>query len=170
MLSMGSTTIHLGFLLKGIPQLSEQVIALVRPKRYNGVYSRDQPRVRQHYEYRWFQSDWMIAHTPIKGWIKMIGPLTDHRDQSMKISSFFNTHYTRISLWNELSQASFYLPTLQVVVQLNQLAQGYPTQILGESVVYKKTNLITSSTQRSGDNLVILLRRYSENHEPPICY
>ena len=53
----------------------------------------------------------------------------------MKISSFFNTHYTRISLWNELSQASFYLPTLQVVVQLNHLAQGYPTQILGERMV-----------------------------------
>ena len=61
---------------------------------------------------------------------KTIGLATDHRDQSMKISSFFNTHYTRISLWNELSQASFYLPTLQVVVQLNQLAQGYLTPIL----------------------------------------
>ena len=48
----------------------------------------------------------------------------------MKISSFFNTHYTRISLWNELSQARFYLPTLQVVVLLNQLAQGYLTPIL----------------------------------------
>ena len=68
----------------------------------------------------------------------MIGPATDHRDQSMKISSFVNTYYTRISLWNELSQASFYLPTLQVVVWLNQLAQAYPTQILGEGVVYKK--------------------------------
>ena len=32
---------------------------------------------------------------------------------------------------------SFHLPTLQVVVQLSQLAQGYPTQILGEGVVYK---------------------------------
>ena len=68
---------------------------------------------------------------------KTIDPATDHRDQSMKISSFFNTHYTRISLWNELSQASFYLPTLQVVVELNQLAQGYPTRILGELVVYR---------------------------------
>ena len=47
---------------------------------------------------------------------KTIDPTVDHEDQSMKISSFFNTHYTRISLWNELSQASFYLPTLQVVV------------------------------------------------------
>ena len=47
---------------------------------------------------------------------KTIGPATDHRDRSMKISSFLNTHYTKISLSNELSQASFYLPTLQVVV------------------------------------------------------
>ena len=47
---------------------------------------------------------------------KTIGPATDHEDQPIKISSFFNTHYTIISLWNELSQASFYLPTLQVVV------------------------------------------------------
>ena len=69
---------------------------------------------------------------------KTIGPATDHRDQSMKISSFFNTHYTRISFWNELSQTSFYLPTLQVVVQLNQLAQGYLTPILGKKVVHKK--------------------------------
>ena len=59
----------------------------------------------------------------------------------MKISSFFNTHYTRISLWNELSQESFYLPILQVVVQLSQLAQGYPTHILGERVVYRINQL-----------------------------
>ena len=71
----------------------------------------------------------------------MIDPAIDHEDQSMKISSFFNTHYTRISLWNELSQASFYLPTLQVVVQLNQLAQNYLTQILGERVVYRINQL-----------------------------
>ena len=47
-----------------------KVIALVKPKRYNGVYSRDQPRVRQHYEYRWFWSDWMIAHTQSKVWVR----------------------------------------------------------------------------------------------------
>ena len=29
---------------------------------------------------------------------KTIGPATDYRDQSMKISSFLNTHYPRISL------------------------------------------------------------------------
>ena len=116
------------------------VIALVRPKNIM-VYARGKPRVRQHYEYRWFWSDWMIAHTPIKGWIKTIGPLTDHEVQSMKISTFFNTHIQRISLWNELSQVSFYLPTLQVVAWLNKLAQGYPTQILGERVVYKINQL-----------------------------
>ena len=52
----------------------------------------------------------------------------------MKISAFFNTR-KKISLSDELSQISFYLPTLQVVVWLNQLAQGYPTKILGEGVV-----------------------------------
>ena len=76
---------------------------------------------------------------------KIIDPAIDHEDQSMKMSSFFNTH-TRISLWNELSQTSFHLPTLQVVVQLNQLAQEYPTQILGERVVYKETSMITNLT------------------------
>ena len=70
MLSMGSTTIHAGFHISGIPQLGEQAIALVRPKRYNGVCSRDQPRVRQHYEYRWFWSDWMIAHTQMKDGVR----------------------------------------------------------------------------------------------------
>ena len=30
---------------------------------------------------------------------KMIGPLTEHKDQSVKISSFFNTHRHKISLW-----------------------------------------------------------------------
>ena len=116
MLLMGLTATHRNFHITGLPPTSEHGDSIGQTKRCNGVCSRDQPRVRQHYEYRWFWSDWMIAHTPIKGWIRMIGPLTDHRDQSMKISSFFNTHYTRISLWNELSQARFYLPTLQVVV------------------------------------------------------
>ena len=58
-----------------------------------------------------------------------------------EISTFFNTHIQRVSLWNELSQVSFYLPTLQVVVWLNKLAQGYPTQILGERVVYRINQL-----------------------------
>ena len=76
-----------------------------------------------------------------------IGPTTDHRDQSMKISSIFNTH-KKISLSDKLSQISFYLPTLQVVVLLNQLAQGYPARILGEGVVYKRPTW--SRTQHSG--------------------
>ena len=70
MLSMGTTTIHLGFHIHGIPRLCEQGDSIGQTKRCNGVCLRDQPRVRQHYEYRWFWSDWMIAHTPIKGWIK----------------------------------------------------------------------------------------------------
>ena len=73
------------------------VIALVRPKGCNGVCSRDQPRVRQHYEHRWFWFDLTIAHTQIKV-DKTIGPVTDYRDQSMKISSFFNTHTKRYPL------------------------------------------------------------------------
>ena len=43
-----------------------KAIALVKPKEYNGVCSRKQPRVRQHYEYRWFWFDLTIAHTQIK--------------------------------------------------------------------------------------------------------
>ena len=72
------------------------------------VYARGkQPRVRQHYEYRWFWSDWMIAHTPIKGWIKMIGPLTDHEVQSMNISTLFNTYKTSL-IMNYIGQASIF--------------------------------------------------------------
>ena len=59
---------------------------------------KEQSRVRQHYEYRWFWFDLAMAHTQIKVWGKTIGPTTDHRDQSMKISSIFNTH-KKISLW-----------------------------------------------------------------------
>ena len=70
MLLMGSTTTHQYFHITGIPPLCEQGDSTGQSQRYNGVCSRDQPRVRQHYEYRWFWSDWMIAHTPIKGWIK----------------------------------------------------------------------------------------------------
>ena len=50
--------------------LVNKVIALVIPKRYNGVCTRKQPRVRQHYEHRWFWFDLMIAHTQIKDWIR----------------------------------------------------------------------------------------------------
>ena len=54
MLSMGSTTIHPGFHMDGIPQLCEQGDSIGQTKRYNGVCSRDQPQVRQHYKNRWF--------------------------------------------------------------------------------------------------------------------
>ena len=54
MLSMGSTTIHPDFHIGGIPQLTEHDDSIGQTKRCNGVCLRDQPRVRQHYEYRWF--------------------------------------------------------------------------------------------------------------------
>ena len=68
-----------------------------------------------------------------QGLDKTIDSTTDPEEQSMKISSFFNTRthtHTRISLWNELSRTSFHFPTLQVVVQLNQLAQGIQHRFL----------------------------------------
>ena len=137
MLLIGSTTIHPGFHISGIPQLCEQCDSIGQTKEIM-VYARgttaSKTTLRTSLVLIWFDdsphSNQMIDKT--------IGPATDHRDQSMKISSFLNTHYTRISLWNELSQTSFYLPTLQVVVQLNQLAQGYLTPILGKKVVHKK--------------------------------
>ena len=51
---MGSTTIHPGSHEDGIPRLCEQGDSIGQTKGCNGVCSRDQPRVRQHYEYRWF--------------------------------------------------------------------------------------------------------------------
>ena len=115
MLSMDSTTIHPGFHINGIPQLCEHGDSIGQTKEYNGVCSRkttSKTTLRISLVLIWF-GDSSYSNQRLD---KIIGPATDHRDQSMKISSFFNTHYTRISLWNELSQASFYLPTLQVVV------------------------------------------------------
>ena len=54
MLLMGSTTSHQGFHVDGIPQFSEHGVSIGQTKRCNGVCSRDQPLVQQHYEYRWF--------------------------------------------------------------------------------------------------------------------
>ena len=92
-----------------------KVIVLVRPKDIM-VYARgtatSKTTLRTSLVLIWFDDN-LYSN---QGFYQAIGPITDHRDQSMKISSFFNTHYTRISLWNELSQTSFYLPTLQVVV------------------------------------------------------
>ena len=91
------------------------VIALVRPKNimvYAWGKTTSKTTLRISLVQIWFDD----SPYSIKGLGKIIDPTIYHKDQSMKISSFFNTHYTRISLWNELSQASFYLPTLQVVV------------------------------------------------------
>ena len=65
MLLMGSTATHRNFHITGLPPLCEQCDSIGQTKICNGVCSRNQPRVRQHYEYRWFWSDWMIAHTQI---------------------------------------------------------------------------------------------------------
>ena len=70
MLSMDSTTTHRNFHITGLPPSCEHGDSIGRPQRYNGVCSRDQPRVRQHYEHRWFWLDLTIAHTQIKGLIR----------------------------------------------------------------------------------------------------
>ena len=54
MLLMGSTTTHRNFHITGIPPLCEQGDNIGQTKICDGVCLRDQPRVRQHYEYRWF--------------------------------------------------------------------------------------------------------------------
>ena len=115
MLLMGSTATHRNFHITGLPPSCEHGDSIGQTKDVM-VYARGKTTSNTTLQTSlvliWFDdsphSNQRIDET--------IGPATDHRDQSMKISSFFNTHYTRISLWNELSQASFYLPTLQVVV------------------------------------------------------
>ena len=77
---------------------------------------------------------------------KAIDPTTDHEDQSMRIPSFFNTH-TRYPLkWTKSDK--LLSSNSQVVVWLNQLSQGYPTQILGERGGHKKPTW--SRIQHSG--------------------
>ena len=66
MLSMGSTTTHRNFHITGLPPSCEHGDSIGQTKRCNGVCSRDQPRVRQHYEHRWFWFDLTIAHTQVK--------------------------------------------------------------------------------------------------------
>ena len=68
MLLMGSTTTHRNFHITLLPPLCEQCDSIGQTKRYNGVCSRDQPRVRQHYEHCWFWFDLTIAHTQVKVW------------------------------------------------------------------------------------------------------
>ena len=70
MLLMGSTTTHRNFHITGLPPLCEQCDSIGQTKGCNGVCSRNQPRVRQHYEYHWFWFDLRIAHTQIKDWIR----------------------------------------------------------------------------------------------------
>ena len=70
MLLMGSIATHRNFHITGHPPLCEQCDSIGQTKRCNGVCSRDQPWVRQHYEHRWFWFDLTIAHTQIKDWTR----------------------------------------------------------------------------------------------------
>ena len=54
MLLMGSTATHRNIHITGVPPLCEQCDSIGQTKRCNGICSRDQPRVRQHYEHRWY--------------------------------------------------------------------------------------------------------------------
>ena len=65
-LSMGSTTNHPGFHIDGIPQLSEHGDSIGQTKGCNGVCSRDQPQVRQHYEHHWFCFDLSVGYRQVK--------------------------------------------------------------------------------------------------------
>ena len=66
MLLMGSIATHRNFHITGLPPSCEHGDSIGQTKRCNGVCSRDQPRVRQHYEHRWFWFDLTIAHTQVK--------------------------------------------------------------------------------------------------------
>ena len=70
MLLMSTTMSHRYSHGDGIPQLCEQGDSIGETKTYNGVCSRGQPRVRQHYEHRWFRFDLRIAHIQIKVWTR----------------------------------------------------------------------------------------------------
>ena len=54
MLLMGSIATHQNFHITGFPPSCEHGDGTGQTKRCNGVCSRNQPRVRQHYEHRWF--------------------------------------------------------------------------------------------------------------------
>ena len=114
------------------------VIALVRPKdimEYARGGTTSKTTLRTSLVLIWFENS---PHSN-QSFGRTIALATGLKDQLMKISSFFNTHTQKISLRDELRRTNFYLPTHQLVVWLNQLAQGYPTQILGEWVVWRKT-------------------------------
>ena len=53
MLLMGSTTTHRNFHITGLPPSCGHGDSIGQTKRCNGVCSRDEPQVRQHYEHRW---------------------------------------------------------------------------------------------------------------------
>ena len=69
-----------------------KVIALDRPKRYNGVCLRkrttSKTTLRTSLVLIWFDD----SPYSNQSFDKTIDPTTDHEDQSMKISSFFNIH------------------------------------------------------------------------------
>ena len=79
-----------------------KVIVLVRPKNIM-VYARGKTMgktiLRISLVLIWFDDNPYSNQS----FYKAIGPITDHRDQSLEISSFFNSHKHKISLWNELS-------------------------------------------------------------------
>ena len=54
MLLMGSTATYRNFHITGLPPSCEHDDSIGQTKRCNGVCSRNQPQVREHYEYRWF--------------------------------------------------------------------------------------------------------------------
>ena len=51
---MGSTTIHPGFHIGKIPEVREQGDSIGQTQRTQWCMLEEKPRVRQHYEYRWF--------------------------------------------------------------------------------------------------------------------
>ena len=70
MLLMGSIATHWNLHITGLSPSCEHSDSICQTKRCNGVCLRDQPRVRQHYEHRWFWFDLVIAHTQIKVWLR----------------------------------------------------------------------------------------------------
>ena len=54
MLLRGSTATHRNFHITGLPPTCEHGDSIDQTKGCNGVCSKDQPRVRQHYEHHWF--------------------------------------------------------------------------------------------------------------------
>ena len=80
--------------------------------------------------------------------VKMIGPLIDHEDQSMKKSSFHNTQH-KISLWKWTKLDNLLSSNSPSCCLAQPTSSGYPTQILGEGVVYRNKPT-WSRTQHSG--------------------